>query len=128
MSTLLPTALSTATQPPSCPLKGWLDDEVLAGVAAENNLSETAFIVPKDDFYELRWFTPRCEVKLCGHATLAAAFVIFNFLDPGHNLVRFETRRSGALSVSREANLLAMDFLASRPGPVRRRPRLYCRV
>ena len=93
-----------------CRLDSWLDDELLHLVAAENNLSETAFFVPQADFYELRWFTPRCEVKLCGHATLASAFVITQILAPKLDLVRFQTRFSGALSVCREDDVLAMDF------------------
>src|ERR1700691_4712731 len=83
-----------------CPLMEWLDDGLLQLVAAENNLSETAYFVPRDDHYELRWFTPRCEVKLCGHATLASAFVVLTILQPGRDSVRFETRRSGTLTVS----------------------------
>ena len=120
-----------------CPLNGWLDDDRLRQVAAENNLSETAFLVARDEvardevphdrardgvarnnhpgYYELRWFTPRCEVKLCGHATLASGFVVLNILDPGCNSVRFETRHSGALTVSRDGDLLSMDFPAIPP-------------
>jgi len=93
-----------------CPLAGWLDDKLLQAVAAENNLSETAYFVPCGDYYELRWFTPRCEVKLCGHATLACAFVLLKILKTGLDSVRFETRFSGALTVSRDGDLLAMDF------------------
>jgi len=93
-----------------CPLAGWLDDALLQAVATENNLSETAFFVPCGDHYELRWFTPRCEVKLCGHATLASAFVVLQILDAGRDSVRFETRFSGPLTVSRHGDLLAMDF------------------
>ena len=93
-----------------CPLAGWLDDGLLQAVAAENNLSETAFFVPVGDSYELRWFTPRCEVKLCGHATLASAFVVLQILEPARDSVRFETRFSGALTVSRDGDLLAMNF------------------
>lgn len=93
-----------------CPLNGWLDDDLLRLVAAESNLSETAFFVPRGEFYELRWFTPRCEVKLCGHATLASAFVILQMFARKVDSVRFETRFSGTLSVRREADLLAMDF------------------
>ena len=93
-----------------CPLAGWLDDGLLQAVAAENNLSETAFFVPIGDHYELRWFTPRCEVKLCGHATLASAFVVMQVLEAGRDSVRFETRFSGALTVFRDGHLLAMDF------------------
>jgi len=98
-----------------CPLAEWLDDRLLQEVAAENNLSETAYFVHRGDRYELRWFTPRCEVKLCGHATLASAFVLLQILEPGRAFVRFETRLSGALTVAREGDLLAMDFPASAP-------------
>jgi len=93
-----------------CPLAGWLDDGLLQAVAAENNLSETAFFVPGGDYYELRWFSPSCEVKLCGHATLASAWVVLYVLEPERESVRFETRSSGALTVSRDGDLLAMDF------------------
>jgi predicted PhzF superfamily epimerase YddE/YHI9 len=96
-------------------LAGWLDDDLLRAVAAEINFSETAFLVPGRDHYQLRWFTPRCEAKLCGHATLAAAFVVFKFLQPRLGVVRFETRFSGALAVSRDGNLIAMDFPALPP-------------
>lgn len=95
-----------------CPLDRWLDDDLLGKVAAENNLSETAFFVPRGDYYELRWFTPRCEVKLCGHATLASALVMFNLLHPGLDSVRFETRLSGTLTVRKDGELLSMDFPA----------------
>jgi predicted PhzF superfamily epimerase YddE/YHI9 len=100
-----------------CPLAGWLDDSWLQAVAAENNLSETAFFVPRGDAYELRWFTPRCEVRLCGHATLASAFVVLRILEPKRDSVRFETCHSGALTVSREGELLVMDFPALTPWP-----------
>jgi PhzF family phenazine biosynthesis protein len=98
-----------------CPLTNWLDDGILTSVAAENNLSETAFIVPVGEGYDLRWFTPHCEVKLCGHATLAAAFILFKFLEPERDSVHFETRFRGRLTVSRDAGLLAMDFPALPP-------------
>src|SRR5260370_7083810 len=99
-----------------CPLAEWLDDDLLRAVASENNLSETAYLVPRSDHYDLRWFTPRCEVKLCGHATLASAYGVMQILAPGSNSVRFETRFSGSLNVSRDGNLLAMDFPVSAPG------------
>jgi predicted PhzF superfamily epimerase YddE/YHI9 len=105
-----------------CPLKGWLDDEMLRKVAAENNLSETAFFVPTGDHYELRWFSSRGEVKLCGHATLASAFVVFHLLKTGLQKVRFETRYSGSLTVERHGNLLAMDFPAFFPETCRHVP------
>jgi PhzF family phenazine biosynthesis protein len=98
-----------------CPLQAWLDDETLRKVAAENNLSETAFLVPKCGHYELRWFTPRREVRLCGHATLASAYVVLNLLEPGMDAVQFETRYSGTLTVRRDGDLFAMDFPALFP-------------
>jgi len=98
-----------------CPLARWLDDGLLQAVATENNLSETAFFLSRGDHYELRWFTPRCEVKLCGHATLASAFVVLQLLETKRDSVRFETRFSGALTVSLDGDLLAMDFPALVP-------------
>ncbi len=97
-----------------CPLDAWLDDGLLQQIAAENNLSETAFFVKGADGYGLRWFTPNNEVDLCGHATLASAYVIFTYLDPGLDTIRFHTL-SGVLEVTREGSLLAMIFPA-RPG------------
>lgn len=94
-----------------CPLDEWLPDETLQAIAAENNLSETAFLIPGRDPVPLRWFTPRLEVKLCGHATLASAFVLFEFLEPGRERVTFETM-SGRLSARREGDRLSMDFPA----------------
>jgi len=94
-----------------CPLEQWLDDHQMQSIAAENNLSETAFFVKKDDYYELRWFTPKVEVDLCGHATLASAFVIFNYIDHAAQSVSFKTK-SGMLQVKREGKLLSMDFPA----------------
>lgn len=98
-----------------CPLSVWLDDETLIKVAAENNLSATAFFVPRDDRFELRWFTPRCEIRLCGHGTLASAYIVLNLLQPGLSSVAFETRFSGALTVRRDGEFLAMDFPAMIP-------------
>ena len=97
-----------------CPMKEWPDDEILQSIAAENNLSETAFFVNKNGRYHLRWFTPKTEVDLCGHATLATAFVIFNFVDTSLGSVTFDTA-SGKLTVGRESNgLLSMDFPSRR--------------
>jgi PhzF family phenazine biosynthesis protein len=98
-----------------CPLTEWLDDDLLRAVASENNLSETAYFVARGDHYDLRWFTPRCEVNLCGHATLASALVIMQILALGSKSVRFETRFSGTLTVAREGNLLAMDLPSKVP-------------
>ncbi|HEY6369412.1 MAG TPA: PhzF family phenazine biosynthesis protein, partial [Candidatus Sulfotelmatobacter sp.] len=97
------------------PLQAWLDDETLRKVAAENNLSETAFFVPNAGHYELVWVTRRGEVRLCGHATMASAYVVLNILKPGLNEVQFETRHSGILTVSKDGDLLAMDFSALFP-------------
>src|SRR5713101_489573 len=81
-----------------CPLDAWLPDDVMQSIAAENNLSETAFLVPeraKGDGYRLRWFTPTTEVDLCGHATLAAAYVVFRWLRPELRTVVFQTEKAG---------------------------------
>jgi predicted PhzF superfamily epimerase YddE/YHI9 len=94
-----------------CPLEKWLGDETLLAIAAENNLAETAFFVPLDGGYHLRWFTPAVEVKLCGHATLATGHVILNRLQPDLKSVRFRTL-SGELTVSRDGERLLMDFPA----------------
>ncbi len=99
-----------------CPLEEWLDDATLQAIAAENNLSETAFFVPRGARYQLRWMTPTMEVDLCGHATLAAAFVILNDLEPSRDAVTFDTA-SGELTVRREGALLSMDFPARPPSP-----------
>jgi len=99
-----------------CLLDEWLPDEQLGAIAAENNLSETAFLVAREEEYELRWFTPAVEVDLCGHATLAAAYVVFNYLRPSASLVSFRTR-SGLLAVSRRQDWLEMDFPARPAAP-----------
>lgn len=99
-----------------CPLPAWPADATLAAMAREHNLSETAFLVGGNGRYELRWFTPAIEIDLCGHATLAAAWVVCNRLEPGCTQVAFATR-SGELSVAAEDGLLAMDFPARPPEP-----------
>ncbi len=97
-----------------CPLKDWLDDRLLLAVAAENNLSETAYFVPEGEQFRLRWFTPRYEANLCGHATLASAFVLLTILEPQRELVSFATR-SGILTVRRDQDLFSMNFPALPP-------------
>lgn len=97
-----------------CPLDNWLNDQTLLSIAAENNLSETAFFVKENAGYRLRWFTPETEVDLCGHATLAAAFVIFNYLNTSLNTIEFKTQ-SGKLTVKKDSGLLSMDFPARKP-------------
>jgi PhzF family phenazine biosynthesis protein len=96
-----------------CPLETWLSDAQMQAIAAENNLSETAFFVHNGAGYKLRWFTPLVEVELCGHATLASASVILNDLTPGERSVSFDTK-SGVLTVTREGDLYSLDF-PSRP-------------
>lgn len=95
------------------PLAAWLADELMQAIALENNLSETAFFVREGDGYGLRWFTPTFEIDLCGHATLATAFVIFNALGSNESVLRFQTK-SGELIVERAGERLVMDF-PSRP-------------
>jgi PhzF family phenazine biosynthesis protein len=99
-----------------CPLERWLDDALLQAIAAENNLSETAFFVPTKEGFGLRWFTPLTEVDLCGHASLAAAHVLFESLGYAGRSIRFETR-SGELIVKKTGGRLEMDFPACRPRP-----------
>lgn len=93
-----------------CPLDNWLEDDQMQAIAAENNLAETAFIIDKGEHVEIRWFTPAVEVDLCGHATLASAFVLLNCLNYDKELIRFHSLRSGELSVSKKDNLLFLDF------------------
>lgn len=93
-----------------CPLTEWFADDAMQKIAAENNLAETAFFVKRDDFYEIRWFTPEVEVNLCGHATLASAFVIFNCLNLEETKVNFYSHRSGNLSVEKQGEVLVLDF------------------
>jgi PhzF family phenazine biosynthesis protein len=98
-----------------CILDEWLDDRLLQALAAENNHSETAFLLKRDGGFEIRWFTTQTEVPLCGHATLASSFVIFNLLKWPEDVIRFQTRRSGLLSVRRNGELIEMDFPAQPP-------------
>lgn len=99
-----------------CPLTSWLPAAVLQGIAANNNLAETAFTVARGDDFELRWFTPTVEMDLCGHATLAAAAVLFNECGLLGNEVRFHSR-SGVLTVARNGELLTLDFPSRSPLP-----------
>lgn len=93
------------------PLEEWLPDETMLAIAAENNLAETAFFVPADGRYAIRWFTPKTEVNLCGHATLASAHAIFNELKlAATNPIEFYSDRSGLLAVKKEAERLVLDF------------------
>ena len=92
-----------------CVLQDWPDDQLMKNIALENNLSETAFVVKEPDGYRLRWFTPKDEINLCGHATLATAFVILNYYDTDADTVEFNTV-SGKLYVTKKDDLYEMDF------------------
>lgn len=96
------------------PLERWLDAELMQKIALENNLSETAFFVKSGDVYEIRWFTPTFEIDLCGHATLATAYVIFDVLNLETETIKFHSHKSGSLSVEKNGDRLTLDF-PSRP-------------
>lgn len=102
-----------------CVMQKWLSDDTMQKIAIENNLSETAFAVKEGEHYRLRWFTPGGEVALCGHATLATAYVITRFVEPEKSAVVFDTL-SGKLTVEKQGELLTMDFpsFALKPIPV----------
>lgn len=100
-----------------CPLEEWLPDDTLQAIAAENNLADTAYFVRNAKGFDLRWFTPACEVDLCGHATLASAHVLFHELWERTDVLRFETK-SGELVVKREGDRLVMDFPSRPPGKI----------
>jgi len=103
-----------------CPLDRWIPDATMQAIASENNLSETAFFVPKGDDFEICWFTPVAEVDLAGHPTLATAYVVFDILEPKRASVRFYTRNAGTLTVTRAGEKLRMDFPSRPPEPERR--------
>lgn len=93
-----------------CVLESWLDDATMQNIAMENNLSETAFVVKNANTYQIRWFTPKFEVNLCGHATLATAYVLFSYFEKNITEILFHSPRSGALSVTKNGALLTLDF------------------
>jgi PhzF family phenazine biosynthesis protein len=97
-----------------CPLNAWLPDALMQQIAMENNLAETAFFIKGAGRFDIRWFTPSVEVDLCGHATLAAAFVIFEYEKFAGSMIEFGSR-SGALRVHRDGNLMTLDFPADVP-------------
>ncbi len=99
-----------------CPLTEWPDDGLLQRIAMENGLPETAFFTPEKDSYRIRWFSPAMEVDLCGHATLAAAWVLFRYFDQSAEEITFASR-SGPLAVRREGELIVLDFPAQPPAP-----------
>lgn len=95
-----------------CILEEWIEESKMQLIAAENNLAETAFVVPVDDHYAIRWFTPQVEVDLCGHATLAAAFVLYEYYYHKSSVVKFESLKSGTLRVAKIGKKLELDFPA----------------
>ena len=96
------------------PLDQWLSPPIMQSIAQENNLSETAFFCPNGKYFDIRWFTPNGEVELCGHATMATAFVIFNFIDRNKDKIIFKSL-SGDLVVQKSGDLFKMDFPAQNP-------------
>jgi len=102
-----------------CLLDEWLPDGTLQNISMENNLSETAFLVKMDGYYDLRWYTPEIEVDLCGHATMGSAFVLFEFVETNEQILRFSTM-SGMLSVEKKGDMLWMNLPSRPPVPVPR--------
>ena len=100
-----------------CLINEWLPDEALQNIGMENNLSETAFLVKKDSYYELRWFTPEIEVDLCGHATMGSAVVLFEFVETAADIIKFNTM-SGILTVEKKNGMLWMNLPSRPPVPV----------
>ena len=105
------------------PLSEWLSDELMQKIALENNLAETAFYVRDGDRFHLRWFTPTVEVNLCGHATLATAYTIFQYENFPKSVIEF-TSRSGILRVEKRGDLLELDFPADKLQPAETPPAL----
>ena len=100
-----------------CPLDSWIDDSLMQKIAAENNLSETVFFVKEDDYYHIRWFTTSSEENLCGHATLASAYVLFEILDYKEKVIVFHSK-SGVLKVSKTNDLYTLDFPLNDVSPI----------
>lgn len=107
-----------------CPLDEWLPDELMQHIANENNLAETAFIVPNGEDYFIRWFTPTDEIDLCGHATLASAYVLFEELKYNHTTIRFHSVNSGLLTVTKTDGKLFLDFPMDELGPALESPEM----
>ena len=99
------------------PLEDWLDEQLMQDIASENNQSETAFFVKTNAGYHLRWFTPAAEIDLCGHATLASAYIIRNFLEPQMSEISFSTQKVGILKASSASGRYTLDFPARMPEP-----------
>lgn len=106
------------------PLQSWLEDSLMQKIALENNLSETAFFVKQDEGYLIRWFTPSIEMDLCGHATLASAYIIKTFLEPQVQELSFTTKKAGILKTYCKDGLYTLDFPARMPAPTKAPPAL----
>src|SRR5688500_13288536 len=100
------------------PLESWIDEQLMQQIAMENNLSETAFFVKGDEGFHIRWFTPDYEIDLCGHATLASAYIIKNFLEPHLAEIHFTTQKAGILRAFAKGGLYTLDFPSQMPKPV----------
>ncbi len=98
-----------------CPLDNWLPDEVMQSIALENNLSETAFFIKKNNKFFLRWFTPKVEIDLCGHATIAAAHIIYTEMNYKKTNIDFYINSGDVLTVNRKHDLLTLNFPAYKP-------------
>ena len=107
------------------PLEDWIEDGLMQKIAMENNLSETAFFVKTDSGFHIRWFTPEYEIDLCGHATLASAYVIKNFVEPHLAEINFTTEKAGALRAMAKDGFYTLDFPARMPKATDTPPQLY---
>ena len=102
-----------------CPLENWLPDDILQSVAMENNLSETAFFIKKNDKFLIRWFTPKVEMNLCGHATLAAAHIIFSEIDLNKKSIELHTKNNEVLKINKKNNILYTNFPSYKPSEIK---------
>ena len=107
------------------PLEDWLEEDLMQKIAMENNLSETAFFVKADAEYHIRWFTPEFEIDLCGHATLASAYIIKNFVEPHLAEVNFTTQKAGSLRAMARDGIYTLDFPARMPQPCKTPRQLF---
>ena len=103
------------------PLEKWIDDKLMQDLAMENNLAETVFFVPADDEFSIRWFTPVLEINLCGHATLASSFVLYNLLGYNKSKIVFNSK-SGKLTVEKKGDMFFMDFPSWKPEKINEYP------